>query len=109
LFDHQPAKTYHQKGKICLVGDSAHASTPHRGSGAGMAIEDAYILSGLLGEIRSTEELEITFEVYETTRKERTQKLVWKSREQASIYEFQSDNLGDNLQKISETLPHRWD
>lgn len=24
LFDHLPAATYHRKGKICLLGDSAH-------------------------------------------------------------------------------------
>jgi salicylate hydroxylase len=109
LFDHPPAKTYHKDGKICLLGDAAHASTPHHGSGAGMAIEDAYILSGLLGEVHDAKELEAAFEIFETVRKERTQTLVWKSREQALIYEFQNEGTGDDLQKISQTLPCRWD
>jgi len=29
------------KGRICISGDAAHASTPHQGSGAAMAMEDA--------------------------------------------------------------------
>ena len=33
------------KGHIALVGDSAHATTPHLASGAGMAVEDAIVLA----------------------------------------------------------------
>ncbi|KAF9002468.1 salicylate hydroxylase [Cyathus striatus] len=36
------------KGKVVLMGDAAHAMTPHQGTGAGQAIEDAYILASLL-------------------------------------------------------------
>lgn len=32
------------KGRVVLVGDAAHATTPHMASGAGMAIEDALVL-----------------------------------------------------------------
>jgi salicylate hydroxylase len=36
LFEHPPAKSYSDhRGKICLLGDCAHASTPHQGAGAG--------------------------------------------------------------------------
>ncbi|NTY90367.1 FAD-dependent oxidoreductase [Pseudomonas putida] len=33
------------KGRVLLVGDAAHATTPHLGQGAGMAIEDALVLA----------------------------------------------------------------
>jgi 2-polyprenyl-6-methoxyphenol hydroxylase-like FAD-dependent oxidoreductase len=33
------------KGRIVLLGDAAHATTPHLGSGAGMAVEDAIVLN----------------------------------------------------------------
>lgn len=33
------------QGRVLLIGDSAHATTPHLGQGAGMAIEDAVVLS----------------------------------------------------------------
>lgn len=32
------------KGRVALLGDAAHATTPHLGSGAGMAVEDAIVL-----------------------------------------------------------------
>ena len=32
------------KGRVMLIGDAAHATTPHLGSGAGLAVEDAIIL-----------------------------------------------------------------
>lgn len=35
LFNHLSADTYYRKGKICLLDDSAHASAPHQGAGAG--------------------------------------------------------------------------
>ncbi|GGO76492.1 hypothetical protein GCM10011348_03830 [Marinobacterium nitratireducens] len=33
------------RGRLVLIGDAAHATTPHLGQGAGMAIEDAIVLS----------------------------------------------------------------
>src|SRR5690606_34285916 len=37
------------KGRIVLLGDAVHASTPHLGQGAGMAIEDAIVLAEEIG------------------------------------------------------------
>ncbi|WP_322981482.1 FAD-dependent oxidoreductase [Pseudomonas sp. C11] len=33
------------RGRVLIIGDAAHATTPHLGQGAGMAIEDALVLS----------------------------------------------------------------
>ncbi|KAF2094272.1 salicylate 1-hydroxylase-like protein [Rhizodiscina lignyota] len=109
LFEHPPSHTYHKKGQICLLGDAAHASTPHQGSGAGMAIEDAYILSSLLGDIQDTSMLEAVFHAYETVRKARTQLLVSRSHEQSMLYDFQADGIRDDVSKLAEILPRRWD
>ncbi|TKA61886.1 hypothetical protein B0A49_11478 [Cryomyces minteri] len=106
LFDHPPAPTY-TKGRICLLGDAAHASTPHQGSGAGMAIEDAYVLSSLLGEISKPEELESVFKAYDTSRRGRTQKLVNTSREAGQLYEFELPGVGDDVEKFRENIEHR--
>ncbi|RPD58219.1 FAD/NAD(P)-binding domain-containing protein [Lentinus tigrinus ALCF2SS1-7] len=35
-------------GRAVLIGDAAHAMTPHQGSGAGQAIEDGFILATIL-------------------------------------------------------------
>lgn len=37
------------KGNIILIGDAAHATTPHLAQGAAMAIEDAVLLGELMG------------------------------------------------------------
>lgn len=44
------------KGRVLLIGDAAHATTPHLGQGAGMAIEDALVLSMELAGGGSIEE-----------------------------------------------------
>lgn len=37
------------RGRVLLIGDAAHATTPHMGYGAGLAVEDAIVLGELLG------------------------------------------------------------
>lgn len=36
------------RGRVLLIGDAAHTTTPHHGQGAAMAVEDAVVLSQLL-------------------------------------------------------------
>ncbi len=38
------------RGRVVLIGDAVHATTPHMASGAAMAIEDAVVLGDLLGQ-----------------------------------------------------------
>ncbi|ATB34889.1 2-polyprenyl-6-methoxyphenol hydroxylase [Cystobacter fuscus] len=45
------------RGRVVLMGDAAHAMTPHVSQGAGMAVEDAVVLSELLAEDASVEAL----------------------------------------------------
>jgi 2-polyprenyl-6-methoxyphenol hydroxylase-like FAD-dependent oxidoreductase len=42
-------------GRVVLLGDAAHATTPHLGQGAGMAIEDAVVLAEELSHGNSVE------------------------------------------------------
>ena len=109
LFNHLPANTYHRNGKICLLGDAAHASTPHQGAGAGMALEDAFIMSRLLGSIHDAKDIESAFAAFDAVRRPRTQKLVTTSKEAGEIYEFEGEGLGDDVQKITQNLQHRYD
>jgi 2-polyprenyl-6-methoxyphenol hydroxylase-like FAD-dependent oxidoreductase len=50
----QPAPWY--RGRVLLIGDAAHSTTPHLASGAGIAIEDAVVLGELLDEHDSLHE-----------------------------------------------------
>lgn len=109
LFDHLPAVSYHRKGKICLLGDSAHASTPHHGAGAGMAVEDAFILSKLLASINGAGELESAFSAYDAVRRPRSQRLVTSSRRVGDVYNFEDAVIGDDIEATREYLEHAWD
>jgi 2-polyprenyl-6-methoxyphenol hydroxylase-like FAD-dependent oxidoreductase len=44
------------KGRVVLMGDAVHASTPHLAQGAGMAIEDGLVLADELTKATTTEE-----------------------------------------------------
>jgi 2-polyprenyl-6-methoxyphenol hydroxylase-like FAD-dependent oxidoreductase len=42
------------RGRVVLIGDAAHATTPHLASGAGMGVEDAIVLAEELTKAAST-------------------------------------------------------
>lgn len=108
LFDHLPIKSYHRKGKICLLGDSAHASTPHHGAGAGMAVEDALIMSRLLTSVRRVEDFEPAFATYDAVRRPRSQQLVASSRKIGDVYNFEDETIGDNMAAMRDYLNNAW-
>lgn len=82
-------------GRVCLLGDAAHASSPHHGAGASMGIEDALCLSTLLEEVTAAVQkgdpqplaLKTAFETYDAMRRTRTQWLVNSSRRVCDLYQ----------------------
>ena len=56
------------KGRIVLLGDAVHASTPHLAQGAGMAIEDGLVLAE---ELAAAQDIESAFEAYRARRYDR--------------------------------------
>lgn len=99
---------------MCLVGDAAHATSPHHGAGAGFCIEDAAVLACLLADpqVKETRQLETVFAVYDAHRRERTQWLVRSSRRAGNLYEWLSKDVGRDLTKmereLNERLGHIW-
>ncbi|MEA5470699.1 FAD-dependent urate hydroxylase HpxO [Spirulina sp. 06S082] len=87
------------RGKIVLLGDSAHATTPTLGQGGCQAMEDAEILSRYL--LTTTLSVEDALKRYENARKERTANLVLKARKRTdTIYSKE----GDRTQKWYDQL-----
>ncbi|KAL1798086.1 hypothetical protein ACET3X_002123 [Alternaria dauci] len=110
LFYHLPAATYYTtKPLICLVGDAAHASTPQQGSGAGMCIEDVYVLSELLSACHQKEQLKHAFHAYDAVRRPRSQKLVATSKEAGKLWEFEGEGVGDDLEALRSNALSRMD
>ncbi len=66
------------RGRIVLLGDAVHATTPHLGQGAGMAIEDSLVLAEeLAGRADPTQ----AFAAYRARRFDRCRYIVERSRE----------------------------
>ena len=61
------------RGRTVLIGDAAHATSPHAGQGASIALEDALRLARLMQE---GGELRATFEQFEAERRPRAERVV---------------------------------
>lgn len=61
------------KGRVVLIGDAVHATTPHLGQGAGMAIEDSIVLAEEIGRAASPDE---AFTAFRARRFERCKYIV---------------------------------
>jgi salicylate hydroxylase len=131
LYDHLPVSTF-VKGRVALMGDAAHATTPHQGQGAGMAFEDALILSEILGQVLNeplitllepvdesavreqiNKRVQSCLYAYEEVRRVRTQRVTATSREMGRIIGFTGEGIGRDLAKLKTNLDARmswiWD
>jgi 2-polyprenyl-6-methoxyphenol hydroxylase-like FAD-dependent oxidoreductase len=61
------------RGRVLLIGDAAHATTPHLASGAGLAVEDALVLGECLS---SGEILDAALQAFTARRYERCRMVV---------------------------------
>ena len=66
--------TQWSKGRVTLVGDAAHSTSPYAAYGAGMAIEDGYFLGRRLAGVDLSDQaaVEAALHAYETPRKPHT-------------------------------------
>ncbi|KAK0453802.1 FAD/NAD(P)-binding domain-containing protein [Armillaria borealis] len=71
--------------RVCLLGDSAHASLPTLGQGFGMGLEDAVALAALLPMGTKVSDVENRLIAYESLRKERAEYVATESLEQQNI------------------------
>ena len=82
LFDREPLPQW-VKGRVTLLGDSAHAMLPFLAQGAAMGIEDACALAQLVS--RLPDDLDEALRRYEELRVPRTRRAVLGSRERAKL------------------------
>ncbi|KAI9037247.1 putative salicylate hydroxylase [Aspergillus affinis] len=114
IFEHPHISTY-CKSRVAILGDAAHASTPHQGAGAGQAIEDAHVLAELLSDARVTNarDVEAVFKAYDDVRRPRSQRVVTSSKENAYLLSLCLDGVDDDEEKLKETFQNRlrwlWD
>jgi 2-polyprenyl-6-methoxyphenol hydroxylase-like FAD-dependent oxidoreductase len=61
------------RGRVVLIGDSVHATTPHLASGAGIGVEDAIVLAQ---ELERTDDTEAALTAFTTRRFERCRSVI---------------------------------
>jgi salicylate hydroxylase len=74
LRDHDPLDTY-TRGRTILIGDAAHAMTPHQGQGASQAIEDGEGMSLFIDRDVTREGVPNVLRVFDKVRRVRASKI----------------------------------
>ncbi|KAF8884164.1 salicylate 1-monooxygenase [Infundibulicybe gibba] len=84
---------------VVLLGDAAHAMTPHQGSGAGQAVEDAFFLAMVLGHRATTvETLDRAISVYDAIRRPFSTDIAQRSSQNGRFFTFNYEDADINLQ-----------
>lgn len=83
----RPPLQWWGRGKVTLLGDAAHPSTPNLGQGACQALEDAVVLAWSLSRTRP---IEAALREYEHLRLQRTATIVRKSWQAGKMLQFDS-------------------
>ncbi|KAI1412542.1 mannitol 1-phosphate dehydrogenase [Hypoxylon sp. FL1857] len=104
---HHPKTSTYYNGRVCLLGDVAHACSPHQAAGAGQGLEDAAVLSHLLALVRTPAEIEVAFDAYNAIRRPRAQKVVTTSYDAGLLYTWRYPGIEDNMDKIVENANQR--
>lgn len=114
IFEHPHISTF-CRSRVAILGDAAHASTPHQGAGAGQAIEDAHVLAELLGDnrVQSQEHAVAAFRAYDEIRRPRSQRVVTSSKENAYLLSLCLNGVGNDEDKLKTAFQERlrwlWD
>ncbi|KAI7763961.1 hypothetical protein LZL87_006343 [Fusarium oxysporum] len=97
------------KGRIAILGDAAHATSPHHGAGAGFCIEDSAVMAEILADerVQSLSDIEAAFAAYDESRRERGQWLVDSSRFVGNAYEWRAKGVGKDIPKIEQEINER--
>ncbi|MFT3949122.1 MAG: FAD-dependent monooxygenase [Agriterribacter sp.] len=101
ITDLKPISTW-ARGKACLLGDAAHATTPNMGQGACQAIEDAYTIAQLLG---AGKDIEDAFASYEKLRIKKAHDIVKRSWSAGKIAHIENGALIWLRNIVMKSLP----
>ena len=109
--DQNPPPTY-ASGRVCIVGDAAHASTPFLGVGACTGVEDALVLCTVLESVQQQtldsraqgNALRQALQTYNQARLERGRWVHHNSREIGQMYQWRYGPTGRDTERIQRKL-----
>jgi salicylate hydroxylase len=106
-----PPPTY-ARGRVCLVGDSAHASTPYLGAGACTGVEDALVICTLLESVQQKalggNALREALQTYSGARLERGRWIHHHSRQMGQMYHWRYGPTGRDPERMKRALEETW-
>jgi 2-polyprenyl-6-methoxyphenol hydroxylase-like FAD-dependent oxidoreductase len=88
------------EGRVVLIGDAAHATTPHLASGAGMALEDGIVLAD---EISKTGDVDAALARFMDRRFERG-KLVVENSLRLGELEMQQGSIEEHSRIMTQSM-----
>ncbi len=98
-------------GRVCLIGDAAHATTPSAGQGVSLAMEDAMVLAKSLRDFPTPER---AFAAFEGSRRRRVEAIVKQSRRVGStkavsgpVSEWLRDRMLPFFLRLGTSAQHR--
>jgi 2-polyprenyl-6-methoxyphenol hydroxylase-like FAD-dependent oxidoreductase len=104
IFDLEPLAHF-AFGRVLLLGDAAHATTPNLGQGAGQAVEDALALATCLRQFPA--DAAAAFAAFEARRRARTTKIVRQSRQLGQLAQLESPWLTAVRDAVLRRVPTR--
>ncbi|KAF7883813.1 hypothetical protein EAF00_011125 [Botryotinia globosa] len=93
------------------IGDAAHSTSPHQGSGGSFANEDSAVLAELLvtPAVNAHNGLRAMFQAFKLCRSPRTQRPVAGSRPNGRPDEWQAEDVGVDTEKIAAEAYERYE
>ena len=110
-----PPPTY-AGGRACLVGDSAHASTPYLGVGACTGVEDGLVICTLLESLQAKnlsgqalkEGVRSALTTYSAARVDRGRWIHHHSRQMGQVYHWRYGPTGRDPERMKAKLEENW-
>jgi 2-polyprenyl-6-methoxyphenol hydroxylase-like FAD-dependent oxidoreductase len=103
IYDHEPLTRW-SDGRVTLLGDAAHPSTPNMGQGACQAIEDAVILATCL---RGSQEIASGLKMYESRRIQRTSAITMQSRRMGQMGRWKNPLMCWLRDQLIKSIPEQ--
>lgn len=89
-------------GRVLLLGDAAHATTPNMGQGAGQAVEDAAVLASCLAQANG---IESAFQAFDYQRRPRTTRIVNQSWQLGKVAQLEQPWLVSLRNAVMRRVP----
>jgi 2-polyprenyl-6-methoxyphenol hydroxylase-like FAD-dependent oxidoreductase len=109
IYDRDPERTW-VRGRVALLGDAAHQTTPFIGQGAGISMEDSVVLAkqlALSDGLRDQRMIANALASYERVRIPRCAKVVLDSRRRGQMYRWTNPVLIFVRNTVLSNLPRK--